>query len=65
MFHLIAHVVDHAKRCGREVSLCGDLAGDPEQIASLLDQGLRCFSAAPGALAPVRAAISRYSGKAA
>jgi phosphotransferase system enzyme I (PtsI) len=65
VFHLIAHVVDHAKRCGREVSLCGDLAGDPEQIASLLDQGLRCFSAAPGALAPVRAAISRYSGKAA
>ena len=65
VFHLIAHVVDHAKRCGREVSLCGDLAGDPEQVAALLDQGLRSFSVAPGALGPVKAAISRYSGAAA
>jgi phosphotransferase system enzyme I (PtsI) len=62
VFHLIAHVVDHAKRCRREASLCGDLAGDPEQVAALLDAGLRSFSVAPGALPPVRAAIARYSG---
>jgi phosphotransferase system enzyme I (PtsI) len=42
--------------------LCGDLAGDPGQVAALLDQGLRTFSVAPGALGPVRAAIARYSG---
>jgi phosphotransferase system enzyme I (PtsI) len=65
VFNLIGHVVDHANRSGREASLCGDLAGDPEQAAALLDQGLRIFSVAPGALAPVRAAIARYSGKAA
>jgi len=65
VFHLIGHVVDYAKRCGREASLCGDLAGDPQQVALLLDRGLRSFSVAPGALGPVRAAISRYSGKAA
>ena len=64
VFELIAHVVDHAKRCGREASLCGDLAGDPQQVAALLDRGLRSFSVAPGALGPVRAAISRYSGRA-
>jgi phosphoenolpyruvate-protein phosphotransferase (PTS system enzyme I) len=64
VFQLIAHVVEHAKRCGREASLCGDLAGDPQQVASLLDQGLRSFSVAPGALGPVRVAISRYSGEA-
>ena len=40
----------------------GDLAGDPEQVAALLDQGLRTFSVVPGALGPVRAAIARYSG---
>jgi phosphoenolpyruvate-protein phosphotransferase (PTS system enzyme I) len=62
-FNLIAHVVDYANHSGREVSLCGDLAGDPEQVASLLDQGLRIFSVAPGALHAVRAAIARYSGK--
>jgi phosphoenolpyruvate-protein phosphotransferase (PTS system enzyme I) len=64
VFNLIRHVVDHACRSGREASLCGDLAGEPEQVAALLDQGLRTFSVAPGALAAVRAAISRYSGKA-
>jgi phosphotransferase system enzyme I (PtsI) len=65
VFNLIGHVVDHANHCGREASLCGDLAGDPQQVASLLDQGLRSFSVAPGALGPVRTAIARYSGKAA
>jgi len=42
--------------------LCGDLAGDPAQVGALLDQGLRSFSVAPGALGPVKAAIARYSG---
>ena len=64
VFNLIRHVVDHARDSGREVSLCGDLAREPEQVAALLDQGLRIFSVAPGALGPVRAAISRYPGKA-
>jgi phosphotransferase system enzyme I (PtsI) len=64
VFGLIGHVVDYAGRSGREASLCGDLAGDPEQVAALLDQGLRIFSVAPGALGPVRAAIARYSGSA-
>jgi phosphotransferase system enzyme I (PtsI) len=63
VFNLIGRVVTHARRSGREASLCGDLAGDPEHVASLLDQGLRVFSVAPGALGPVRAAIARYSGK--
>jgi phosphotransferase system enzyme I (PtsI) len=65
VFDLIGRVVKHAASCGREASLCGDLAGDPQQVATLLDQGLRIFSVAPGALGPVRAAIARYSGKAA
>jgi phosphoenolpyruvate-protein phosphotransferase (PTS system enzyme I) len=63
VFDLIGQVVAHAGRCGREASLCGDLAGDPGQAAALLDCGLRSFSVAPGALAAVRAAIARYSGK--
>jgi phosphoenolpyruvate-protein phosphotransferase (PTS system enzyme I) len=62
VFGLIRHVVDYADRTGRETSLCGDLAGDPAQVAALLDQGLRSFSVSPGALGPVKAAIARYSG---
>jgi phosphotransferase system enzyme I (PtsI) len=65
VFNLIGHVVNHADSCGCETSLCGDLAGDPAQVAALLDQGLRIFSVAPGAVGPVKAAIARYSGSAA
>jgi phosphotransferase system enzyme I (PtsI) len=65
VFGLIKHVVDYGDRSGRETSLCGDLAGEPEQVAALLDQGLRSFSVSPGALGPVKAAIARYSGTAA
>jgi phosphotransferase system enzyme I (PtsI) len=65
VFSLIRHVVQYANGSGRETSLCGDLAGDPEQVAALLDQGLRTFSVSPGALGPVRAAIARYTGPAA
>src|SRR5438876_870707 len=65
VFNLIGHVVNYANRSGREASLCGDLAGDPAHVAALLDQGLRSFSVAPGAMGPVKAAISRYSGAAA
>ena len=65
VFNLIGHVVNYADSCGRETSLCGDLAADPEQVAALLDQGLRIFSVAPGAVGPVKAAIARYSGSAA
>src|SRR6202040_2901844 len=65
VFGLIGHVVKYADSAGSEISLGGDLAGDPEQVAALLDQGLRTFSVAPGALGPVKAAIARYSGAAA
>jgi phosphoenolpyruvate-protein phosphotransferase (PTS system enzyme I) len=65
VFQLIGHVVNYANGADREASLCGDLAGDPGHVAALLDQGLRILSVAPGALGPVRAVISRYSGPAA
>src|SRR6266481_925776 len=65
VFSLIGHVVNYANWSGREASLCGDLAGDPAQIAALLDQGLRSFSVSPGALGPVKAVIARYTGSAA
>jgi phosphotransferase system enzyme I (PtsI) len=62
VFDLIGRVVGCANQSNREASLCGDLAGDPEQVAALLDRGLRIFSVAAGALGPVKAAIARYRG---
>ena len=55
---VVLDMAEHGRAVRREVSLCGDLAGDPAQVAALLDQGLRIFSVAPGALGPVKAAIS-------
>ena len=57
---LVRKVVDHGRNAGREVSLCGDLAGDPEMAADLLDCGLRSFSMAPGRLGEVKAAIASW-----
>jgi phosphotransferase system enzyme I (PtsI) len=65
VFGLIGHVVKYANKVGRETSLCGDLAGEPGQVAALLDQGLRILSVTPGALGAVKAAITSYSGPAA
>jgi phosphotransferase system enzyme I (PtsI) len=65
VFGLIGHVVKYANQVGRETSLCGDLAGDPGQVAALLDQGLRILSVTPGVLGAVKAAITSYSGPAA
>ena len=62
VLRLIAEVAAHGKRVGREVSLCGDAAGDPAMTAALLDAGLECLSMAPNAVAKVKAAIARYGG---
>ncbi len=46
---LIAGVVAAARRLGREVSLCGDMGGDPASLPGLVAIGLRSVSVAPRA----------------
>lgn len=60
VLHLIERVVDHAAVEGVEVSLCGDAASDPELVPILLRSGLRKLSAAPAAVARVKAAIAGF-----
>ncbi len=60
---LIRRTVKAAEARGVEVSLCGDLASDPEMIPLLLDCGLRCLSVAPAQLARVKQAVGRYQPK--
>ena len=43
---------------GIPVSLCGDMASEPEHLEALLKAGLRSLSIAPMALGRVRAAIA-------
>jgi phosphotransferase system enzyme I (PtsI) len=42
---------------GKPVSICGDMASDPQSVPSLLAAGLRNFSVAPGRLGAIRSAI--------
>jgi phosphotransferase system enzyme I (PtsI) len=57
---LIERVVEAAAARCVEVSLCGDMASDPAQLATLLDLGLRRLSVTPARLGPVKAAIARW-----
>ena len=58
VFKLIQSTIDHGRRTGKQVSLCGDMASQPDFIDALLDMGLRYFSVSPAALAQVKAAIA-------
>jgi phosphoenolpyruvate-protein phosphotransferase (PTS system enzyme I) len=59
VLRLIASVVEGASRAGRDVSICGEMAGDPLHTALLLGLGLRELSVAPGQMLEVKDAIRR------
>ena len=56
---LIEQVVAHGRSTRREVSLCGDMASDPEMLPSLLRTGLRKLSVAPAAFGRIKAEIGK------
>ncbi|BCJ74327.1 hypothetical protein CS0771_38710 [Catellatospora sp. IY07-71] len=53
----VVTVVRAARRHDRDVSVCGDAAGDPSLVPLLLGAGCRILSMAPTALDEVRAAV--------
>lgn len=55
---LIARTVEHGRRTGREVSLCGDAASDPVIVPHLLKAGLRSLSVSAASVGVVKAAIA-------
>ncbi|WP_425406364.1 phosphoenolpyruvate--protein phosphotransferase [Hwanghaeella sp.] len=62
---LIRHVAGFGASKGREVSVCGDMAGDPAYVPKLLDCGIDALSMAPTALARVKGVIARHGEDAA
>ena len=60
VLRLIRNVVAAGKAKGVEVSLCGDMASDPELVPSLLEAGLRTLSVAPASLGRIKAAIAAW-----
>ena len=59
VLELIRRTVDHGRKTGAPVSLCGDMAADPRCVPALLERGLQEFSVAPSALGRLKATIAR------
>ena len=60
VLRLITRIADHGLKAGKEVSVCGDMASDPETLTSLLDCGIRSISVGYAALARAKATIANY-----
>jgi phosphotransferase system enzyme I (PtsI) len=61
VLRLIQLVVEGAAAAGRELTICGEMAGDPRSTGLLLGLGLRAFSVATGEMLEVKDAIRRTS----
>lgn len=60
VLELIGRVVAAGERLGRPVSLCGDMASDPQVVPALLQLGLTSLSVAPASLGAVKTAIRAH-----
>jgi phosphotransferase system enzyme I (PtsI) len=61
VLELIARVAAHGRATGREVSVCGEMASNPELIPHLLDAGINSLSVAPAALGAVKHAVAAHA----
>jgi phosphotransferase system enzyme I (PtsI) len=55
---LIRQMVEAGRLIGREVSLCGDMGGDPVHLPALIKAGLRSVSVAPPLVGRAKLAIA-------
>jgi phosphotransferase system enzyme I (PtsI) len=61
VLELIRRVAEHAAGAGVEVSLCGEMAAQPECLPALLSAGLTTLSVPAAALAEIKAALANIS----
>jgi phosphoenolpyruvate-protein phosphotransferase len=61
LLRLVHEAVERAERAGIELSVCGEMAGDPVAALALVGLGIRALSMASGSLAPVRRALRASS----
>jgi phosphotransferase system enzyme I (PtsI) len=57
VLQLVAHVIGVAREEGKGVSVCGEMAGDPQMTRLLLGLGLRSFSMHPAQILSVKQQI--------
>jgi phosphotransferase system enzyme I (PtsI) len=59
VLHLIANTIQQSRLQGKDVSVCGEMAGDVGLTRLLLGMGLRCFSMHPAQILTVKQQILR------
>ncbi len=59
VLHLIANTIRQGRLQGKDVSVCGEMAGDVSLTRLLLGMGLRCFSMHPAQILSVKQQILR------
>jgi phosphoenolpyruvate-protein phosphotransferase (PTS system enzyme I) len=59
VLQLIAQTIRLARTAGKEVSVCGEMAGDPAFTELLLAMGLRSFSMHPSQIASIKQRVLR------
>jgi phosphoenolpyruvate-protein phosphotransferase (PTS system enzyme I) len=59
VLHLIANTIQQCRLQGKDVSVCGEMAGDVSFTKLLLGMGLRCFSMHPAQILTVKQQILR------
>jgi len=61
VLRLIAQTIEAGKKSRTEVSMCGEMAGDPAAVFLLAGMGLRSFSMAPTLITQVKEFIRKVS----
>ena len=61
---LIHHTIREAKAAGKDVSVCGEMAGDPAFTEIMLAMGLRSFSMHPSQIASIKQRVLRADTRA-
>lgn len=59
VLHLLANTIEQGRAQGKQISVCGEMAGDPNLTRLLLGLGLRSFSMQPAQLLSVKQEILR------
>jgi phosphotransferase system enzyme I (PtsI) len=59
VLQLLAHTIQRAQAAGRNVSVCGEMAGDAAFTELLLAMGLRSFSMHPARVASIKQRVLR------
>jgi phosphotransferase system enzyme I (PtsI) len=63
VLRLVAETIGMARRAGKGVSVCGEMAGDPSFTELLLAMGLRSFSMHPAQIAAIKQRILRADAR--